>query len=112
MKWMCKTCKNTFSTSFDGVSCCPYCQSPEVELSGRASALKMLTRYNELLAEANKVYEEMYAPLYLEAEAIRSTLRVYRNRGLLTKDEMPNIQRPPLTSKLSDYRKSRNKEER
>lgn len=85
---------------------CPFCASAKIEPTGRASALKMLENYNELDRQMNELIEK-YIPIYLEAERIRSTLRTYKSRGILTEAEMPVKKRPQILATLSEYRKKR-----
>ena len=106
MKYICNNCNKTYSAKEEAVFC-PYCGSHKIERTGRKSALDMLNKYNELKTKMDKIIEEEFLPLYLEAEYIRDTLRTYKMRGLITEEEMPVKEKYNLHSKMSEYRKNR-----
>lgn len=106
MKYICKKCNGTHSTREES-KFCPYCGSTKIERTGRESALDMLKTYNELKTKMDKIIEEEFMPLYLEAECIRDTLRTYKMRGLITEEEMPIKEQYALRSKMSEYRKNK-----
>ena len=106
MRFICNCCGRVFSVKEKPMGC-PYCMSQTIELTGKSSALKMLKKYNELSEQMDNLMKQ-YEPLYLEAERIRSTLRTYKARGILTAEEMPKKKRVQLLSKLSEYRKGVN----
>ena len=106
MKYVCNACNKTYSVNEES-KFCPYCGSHKIERTGRKSALNMLNTYNELKAKMDKIIEEEFMPLYLEAECIRDTLRVYKMRGLITEEELPKKERDALMNKLSEYRKNK-----
>ena len=105
MRYYCNKCGKTFSTDAQA-KCCPYCMNTDIEPTGKASALKMLEKYNELDAAMNELIDQ-YIPLYLEAETIRATLRTYKARGIISEAEMPKKVRPQIQARLSEYRKNR-----
>lgn len=105
MRYICNACEKRFTLD-SGAKCCPYCMSTDIELTGKASALKMLKQYNDLSAQMDELMEK-YIPLYLEAETIRSTLRTYKSRGIISNEEMPVKKKPQMLAKLSEYRKSK-----
>lgn len=105
MRFKCNSCGQAFNFKQE-IRCCPICTSTNIERTGKANALKMLNEYNDLSSQM-EVLMEKYIPLYLEAERIRSTLRQYKVRGLITAEEMPPKQRVNITAMLSDYRKNR-----
>jgi len=106
MKYVCNDCNKTYSVKEES-KFCPYCGSDRIERTGRKSALDMLKTYNELKAKMDKIIEEEFMPIYLEAECIRDTLRTYKMRGLITEEEMPIKEQYALRSKMSEYRKNR-----
>lgn len=105
MKFVCNSCNKQFSLK-EKPKCCPYCMSQDIEPNGKTSALRMLAKYNELSKQMDDLMEK-YKPLYLEAECIRSTLRTYKARGILTEDEFPKKKSTNLLNNLSEYRKTR-----
>lgn len=105
MRFVCESCGKSFS--LDAIAkCCPYCMSTDIEQSGKSRALKKLEEYNRLSAQMDELMEK-YIPLYLEAETIRSTLRTYKSRGIITEEEMPVKKKPQILARLSEYRKNK-----
>lgn len=105
MRIICNSCGKTFSVD-NKPKCCPYCASKNVEPTGKASAMVMLEKYNDLDKQMNDLIEK-YIPLYLESERIRATLRTYKARGIISEAEMPLKKRPQILARLSEYRKNK-----
>lgn len=105
MRYVCNSCNKQFSTS-EKSKCCPYCMSIDIEYTGKASAIKMINKYNELESKMNDLMEN-YIPLYLESETIRATLRTYKSRGIITEKEFPVKKRPQIQAMVSEYRKQK-----
>lgn len=105
--YACKSCGISFQLAYE-VKFCPYCGSEMIGVDGKArtTALGMIEEHNKLMSKALEKFDE-YAQIYAQIETIRSTLRTYKSRGLITEEEMPPLKKPLLSEYVSRYRKSR-----
>lgn len=110
MKFKCRVCNAEISLDI-APKYCPFCAADKpkrVKENARNTALQLIERHNALTKELDIIMEK-YAPLYLERETIRSTLRTYKARGIISDDEMPDMNRTSIMQNLSAYRKQRKK---
>ena len=107
MNYVCNNCMGKFSAP-QKPKCCPFCLSENLRGDGksRATALKLIKRSNHLTDILNELMEK-YKPIYLERECALNTLRVYKQRGIITDDEMPKIKCQNIQKELAEYRKKR-----
>lgn len=107
MDYVCNNCNETFSAA-KKPRCCPFCLSGNFIYEGksRQTALALIERSNQLTAQLNELMEK-YKPIYLEREVALNTLRVYKQRGIITEEEMPKIERQNIQKEISEYRKKR-----
>ena len=103
MRFICNACGTAYNLSIESMFC-PCCGSPNVERTGRASALKRIERYNELVTQMSALIEQ-YVPLYAEATKIRNTLKVDRSRGLISDNEMPPVYKQLLSEHTQNYKR-------
>lgn len=109
MKYICKECAEMF-TATKKPKCCPFCLSENIRGDGksRQTALALIERSNQLTAQLDELMEK-YKPIYLERECVLNTLRVYKQRGIITDSEMPKIKSYNIQKELAEYRKKRKK---
>ena len=104
MKYICNSCNKGFNAK--ELTNCPICGSSDVESVIEKSIKSKIDKYNELVKEMEELIDK-YTPLYLEASCINNTLRVYKQRGFITEEEIPKFKRHSLESKLAAYRKAK-----
>ena len=107
MKYICNACKKHFSAATKTAGHCIYCGSDMLEPASRSVAMKKVQEYKAIEAKMKRIMDEEYIPLYLEAETIRAHLRTYKSRGIITQNDLPDIQKPNLMKMLSAYRAER-----
>lgn len=107
MKYVCRNCMETFIVT-KRPKHCPFCSSENIGSDGKArqTALDLIEHCNQLTMQLDKLMEK-YKPLYLERECALNTLRVYKQRGIITDVEMPKIKRDNIQKELTEYRKKR-----
>lgn len=112
MKYICRNCAETFSAT-KMPKCCPFCLSENFRGDGKArqTALTLIKRSNQLTAQLEELMEK-YKPIYLEREVALNTLRVYKQRGIITEAEMPKIKSTNIQKELAEYRKNRKEEKK
>lgn len=110
-QYKCLACGASFKTEFDA-RLCPQCGSSDVRLDldhyqkARDTAVELIEKHNSLMKKALKKFDE-YQELYAEVELVRSTLRTYKSRGIISDEEMPSIVRPKLSDRLIKKRNSK-----
>ena len=107
MNYFCGNCNESFSAP-KKPKCCPFCLSENFKYYGksRKTAMELIEYSNQLTAQLNELMEK-YKPIYLERECALNKLRVYKQRGIITEEEMPKIERQSVQKEISEYRKKR-----
>lgn len=107
MNYVCTNCKEIFSAT-KKPKCCPFCSSENLICEGksRKTALALIERSNQLTTQLDDLMEK-YKPIYLEREIALNTLRVYKQRGIITEEEMPKIKKQNIQKELAEYRQKR-----
>lgn len=107
MRYTCSDCNETFSAAKKPKNC-PFCLSENLRYDGksREKAIELIEYSNQLTSQIEELMEK-FKPIYLERECALNTLRVYKQRGIITEEEMPKIERQNIQKEIVKYRKKR-----
>lgn len=111
--YICESCGSSFRLA-EKPNFCPKCASSNVRpntIKAEKYAEAQIARFEELKPKMEKAFDE-YASMYGEMEAIRVTLRKYKERGIITEEQIPKLVMPKLSKKLAEYRKERTESKR
>lgn len=88
---------------------CPNCGGANMVLDRRKSrvhAENCIAKCQEMLPALEASYAEFIQD-YVAYEDLMQTLRVYKNRGVVTEEELPKLFKPTLSQSLKEYRASK-----
>lgn len=106
--FICSDCNKRFRFA-NKPKFCPYCGSSTVNPdNARAveNAKQKIEELNQLIVEVNAA-RDAYCEVYAKYEAIRRTLYVYADRGIISKRDIPTADQKKLIDALYDYRKQK-----
>lgn len=107
-EYNCSKCGQSFRMANKPMFC-PFCgEQSSVALNqkrARETALRLIAELNEsdipVLESIRKGYLEQWALV----EYKRQTLRKYKQRGVITEEEMPSYRNPTVNEALKEYRR-------
>ena len=108
MKFTCQKCEKSFSLD-EAPKLCPFCGSDKVGNKGRFTAEQLITDYNNLQVEMDKLQKQLdklaseYIPIYLKSAKIRATLGVYKSRKVIKDPEMPKVKNSIIQCLVTKY---------
>lgn len=108
-KYLCEVCRKDFSLKALP-SYCPYCGSQAISSFQKRSAIharEILEQMEEIIPQVEAAWQA-YTIEYVAFESLRQKAVVYANRGIISKDDIPTIEKIKLTDSLREHRGSQN----
>ena len=107
-KYSCDTCANEFYVTVTP-NVCPICGSKTIHAGSKESqttAREYINKLNEMIPKLEKLADD-FVDLYVEYKTVQETARVYANRGIIGKEEVPKFKMPNLTEAFHESRKKK-----
>lgn len=110
-KFVCESCKKEFRAD-TAPNLCPFCGEKKLDVKSkqRETALRLISELVDMKSEHDRILEE-YAEIRAAIEYRHQMLRKYKQRGVISAEEMPVFEKPPKVAEyLKEYRNRKRSE--